>query len=190
MILAIVLSALVLFGWSLVQNYYFPAPQQTTNQSATANQVQANGQAPAAQQPQAAAPAQASAARTPTGNPECTGDRKRGPAHRIRIETPALRGSLSLCGAQIDDLVLLRHRQGVEASSPPIRLFSPAGTPGAYYASFGWSGPQSTDALRPKADTLWTATGGPALTPTTPITLSWNNGHGQLFRLILRVDDG
>ena len=50
MILAIVLSALVLFGWSAITNYYFPTPQPTTNQSAAANQVQASqimrGQSP------------------------------------------------------------------------------------------------------------------------------------------------
>jgi YidC/Oxa1 family membrane protein insertase len=109
---------------------------------------------------------------------------------RVLIDTPALKGSIALRGARIDDLVLLRHREGIAANSPPVRLFSPAGTPGAYYASFGWSGPQTTDALRPKADTLWTASGGPALTPTTPVTLTWNNGQGQIYRIVLRVDDG
>ena len=166
MILAIVLSALVLFGWSVVTNYYFPA----ANPPAT--KIEQGKQVPVPQ-PQAS-PA-------PT-SPAATRDRdlvlRETAGERIRIETPALRGSLYLRGARIDDLVLLRHREGIAANSPPIRLFSPVGTPGAYYASFGWSGPQATDALRPKADTLWTASGGPALTPATPVTLSWDNGHG------------
>ena len=184
MILAIVLSALVLFGWSAITNYYFPTPQPTTNQSAAANQVQANGQAPAAQ-PQASP-----AATTPLPTRDRNLVLAQSAAERVRIETPLLRGSLSLRGARVDDLVLLRHHEGISSDSPPVRLFSPVGTPNAYYASFGWSGPASTDALRPKADTLWTASGGPALTPTTPVTLSWNNGQGQIYQIVLSIDDG
>jgi len=186
MILAVVLSALVLFGWSAVSNYYFPpanppATKAENGKQAPAAQPQANQTAAAPAAPAAAAPA-------PTRDRAVVLAETAG--ERVRIETPALRGSLSLRGARIDDLVLLRHREGMAANSPPVRLFSPAGTPGAYYASFGWSGAADTNDLRPKADTLWTATGGPALTPATPVTLSWDNGRGQTFRIILRVDDG
>src|SRR5690349_1475291 len=130
MILAIVLSALVLFGWSAISNYYFPAANPPATKTEKGKQV------PVAQ-PQAN-PAQNTPAATRDRNlvlAETAGE-------RIRIETPALRGSLSLRGARIDDLVLLRHREGIAGNAPPVRLFSPAGTPGAYYASFGWTGPE------------------------------------------------
>ena len=178
MILAIVLSALVLLGWSALSNYYFPPANPPATRTEQGKQV------PVAQ------PQSNPAANTPAATRDRELVLRETAGERIRIETPALRGSLSLRGARIDDLVLLRHREGIAAGSPPVRLFSPAGTPGAYYASFGWSGPGTTNDLRPKGDTLWTATGGPALTPTTPVTLTWNNGRGQVFRIVLRVDDG
>src|SRR5437868_9438394 len=178
MILAIVLSALVLFGWSAITNYYFP----TANPPAT--QTEKGKQVPVAQ------PQSNPAAATPAATRDRAVVLAETAGERIRIETPLLRGSLSLRGARVDDLVLLRHREGIAANSPPVRLFAPIGTPGAYFASFGWNGPESANGQRPKADTLWTATGGPALTPTTPVTLTWNNGQGQVYQIVLRIDDG
>src|ERR1044072_5799625 len=149
MILAIVLSALVLFGWSALSNYYFP----TANPPAT--QTEKGKQVPVPQPHAGAAP------HTPIASRNRDVVLRETAGERLRIETPSLRGSLSLRGARIDDLVLLRHREGIAANSPPVRLFSPVGTPGAYYASFGWSGAPETGDLRPKGDTLWTATRGP-----------------------------
>ena len=176
MILAIVLSALVLFGWSAISNYYFPAANPPATQTEKGKQV------PVAQPRTSAAP------QTPVANRNRDVVLRESAGERLRIETPALRGSLSLRGARIDDLVLLRHREGIGANSPPVRLFSPVGTPGAYYASFGWDAP---DSIRPRPDTLWTVLGANhALTPTSPVTLAWNNGQGQIFQLRLSIDDG
>jgi YidC/Oxa1 family membrane protein insertase len=178
MILAIVLSALVLFGWSAITNYYFPTANPPVTQTEKGKQV------PVAQ------PQSNPAATTPAATRDRAVVLAETAGERIRIETPLLRGSLSLRGARVDDLVLLRHHEGIAANSPPVRLFAPAGTPGAYFAAFGWNGPEGNNGQRPKADTLWTATGGPALTPTTPVTLTWNNGQGQVYQIVLRIDDG
>src|SRR5581483_10454344 len=59
---------------------------------------------------------------------------------RIRIQTPSLAGSINLKGAQIDDLTLVRQRETIAKNSPPVRLLSPLGSPGAYIAAFGWAG--------------------------------------------------
>ena len=177
MILAVVLSALVLFGWSAVQEYYFPAANPPATKTENGKQV------PVAQPQASAVPS------TPVANRNRDLVLRETAGERVTIETPALRGSLSLRGARIDDLVLLRQREGVDPNSPPVRLFSPRETRDSYFASFGWSGPANTNDLRPKADTLWTASGR-TLTPSTPVTLSWDNGHGQVFQILLRVDDG
>ena len=47
----------------------------------------------------------------------------------------------------------------------------------------GWTGAQA-----PGPRTQWTADGA-RLTPTTPVTLSWDNGAGQVFRRSFTVDD-
>ena len=172
MILAIVLSAIVLLGWGFVTETYFPTANPPTTKIEDGRQVplpQPKAD-PAADSPQAMRDRNVVLAETP----------------RLRIETPRLSGTINLSGARIDDLLLTTHREGLDRDSPPVRLFSPAGSPGAYFGSFGWSG----DGLAaPGADTVWQASGD-RLTPSTPVTLSWNNGQGQIFQILLSVDDG
>ena len=172
MILAIVLSAIVLLGWGYVTETYFPTANPPTTKIEDGRQVplpQPKAD-PAADSPQAMRDRNVVLAETP----------------RLRIETPRLSGTINLRGARIDDLLLTTHREGLDRDSPPVRLFSPAGSPGAYFGSFGWSG----DGLAaPGADTVWQASGD-RLTPSTPVTLSWNNGQGQIFQILLSVDDG
>jgi YidC/Oxa1 family membrane protein insertase len=169
MILAVVLSALVLFGWSAVSERFFPSPPPaSTTQPANSN-------APIAQN-NAVVP-------TPTVKVQ---DRAKliAATPRIAIKTPKLTGSINLTGARIDDLVLTKYRQTIDKNSPPIRLLSPGGSADAYYAGFGWSG----DGLAvPGPSTVWQAD-GTALTPETPVTLRWANPNGQTFAIKLSID--
>ncbi|MGS1018125.1 membrane protein insertase YidC [Allosphingosinicella humi] len=171
MILAIVLSALVLFGWSALSDRFFPTATPPSTKIVDGKQVPLP-------QP-SAAPVAAS--------PAAVRDRRivLAEAPRVRIETPSLQGSINLKGARIDDLVLTRQRETIAENSPPVRLLSPAGAADAYYATFGWTG----DGLAvPGPDTVWTASGD-RLTPATPVTLSWSNGQGQRFDIRLSIDD-
>jgi YidC/Oxa1 family membrane protein insertase len=171
MILAVVLSALVLLGWSFLSEKLLPAP------APQAEQVD-NKQAAPAPQPKAAPAPQAPPKVRPRGQVLAE-------SPRIQIRTPRLQGSISLKGARFDDLVLLKERETIAKDSPPVRLLSPAGTPGAYFASFGWTG-QGVQV--PGADTQWTAS-APVLAPGRPVTLSWSNPSGQTFEMIIGVDD-
>jgi YidC/Oxa1 family membrane protein insertase len=172
MILAIVLSAIVLFGWTYVAERWLPTANPPSTKIVEGKQI-------AVPQPQAS-PA-------PSGPAVVRSVRAvRGETPRIPIETPRLQGSINLKGARIDDLVLTAHRETIARNSPPIRLLSPAGTPSAYFASFGWTG---EGIALPNADTVWSAS-GTRLTPASPVTLSWDNGRGQLFEIRLSVDDG
>ena len=45
---------------------------------------------------------------------------------RVGIETPSLKGSISLKGGRIDDLVLAKYRETVDPKSPNVELFSPS----------------------------------------------------------------
>ncbi|MDB5684316.1 MAG: rane protein insertase, partial [Sphingomonas bacterium] len=85
---------------------------------------------------------------------------------------------------RIDDLVLTTHRETVDRNSPPIQLLSPGGTAKAYFAGFGWSG---EGMVLPGADTVWQAS-GTLLSPTTPVTLRWDNGQGQRFEIAFAID--
>lgn len=168
MILAVILSALVLFGWTILGETYFPQPKPVPTSTAPKTD---------------AAPGTAAAPSSPV---VVTRDRAAviGDAPRVAIETPKLKGSISLKGARIDDLELTSHRVTIKKGSPSVDLLSPAGSKLSYYAGFGWTG---TGTVTPTPDTLWQAD-KTKLTPATPVTLSWDNGQGQLFRIKLSVD--
>jgi YidC/Oxa1 family membrane protein insertase len=104
---------------------------------------------------------------------------------RVAIRTPSLQGSINLTGARIDDLVLVRERETIDANSPAVRLLSPGGAPGAYFASFGWTG---QGVAAPGAAAVWTAS-SPLLAPGRPVTLSWTNPTGQRFEQTISIDE-
>ncbi len=106
---------------------------------------------------------------------------------RVPIQTPTLTGSLSLRGGRIDDLFLTHYRETLEEDSPPVEMFRPEGMRHAYFAQFGWSGPNVTGGV-PGGDTPWRLTEGSTLTPTTPVTLTWDNGAGLRFTRRISVD--
>jgi YidC/Oxa1 family membrane protein insertase len=169
-VLAVVLTALILFGWPYVSHYFFPAanPPVTRIEGGKTTPVASPGTAPAADSPAAIR--------------DLAVALKDGP--RVPIRTPKLTGSINLKGARIDDIVLPTYSETIAKDSPAIRLYSPSGTADAYFAGFGWQG----EGIRiPDKDTVWTAQGA-ALTPTSPVTLTWNNGAGQLFEIRLTVD--
>jgi YidC/Oxa1 family membrane protein insertase len=109
---------------------------------------------------------------------------------RIKIATPNLEGSINLKGASLDDLSLVNYRENTDANAPAITLLSPVGSAAphsAYYAEFSWlSGDTATSV--PTAQTVW-KTNGNALTPSSPVTLTWDNGRGLVFERTIAVDD-
>jgi YidC/Oxa1 family membrane protein insertase len=172
LILAVVLSALVLLGWTWAANKFFP----TANPPST--KIERGKQQPLPQP-------QAQPAPTSTKALQSRGQ-VLGSTPRVRIETPSLQGSINLKGAQIDDLTLVRQRETIAKNSPPVRLLSPLGAPGAHVAAFGWTG-QGIQV--PTLDTLWTAD-GQQLSPGHPLTLSTQMPDGMRYQLRISVDDG
>ncbi|KRC81770.1 membrane protein insertase YidC [Sphingomonas sp. Root241] len=166
-----VLAALILFGWPQIAHWIFPQqqPAPVTIEGGKTKVVSNPGADPAGDSPKALRDRQIVLAETP----------------RVAIETPKLRGSINLKGARLDDLVLSQYAETVAKNSPPIRLLSPGGAKGAYFAQFGWQG---AGVAAPGPDTVWQAS-GTRLTPTTPVTLTSQSPTGQLFRIELSVDD-
>ncbi|WP_395328796.1 membrane protein insertase YidC [Novosphingobium sp. BL-8H] len=176
-ILAVVLTALLLFGWQAGVSHFYP---------------EANKPAPVAQ---TTAPAASAAKPTREGGLLNAADvaleqqdlktalTKGG---RVPIQAPGVSGSINLNGALLDDLVLNRHRETVEKNSGPVRMFSPSGTPAQQFAQFGWVGQGNA---APNVNTVWTAPAGAKLTPATPVTLTWDNGQGQTYALTFKVDE-
>ncbi len=107
---------------------------------------------------------------------------------RVTIATPKLGGSIALKGARIDDVVLTTYHETVSRQSPQIVLMRPQASKGAYYADFDAVPPQGTSEVLPGPDSLWTSSGGD-LTPTHPVTLSFDNKAGLIFHRTFSVDD-
>jgi YidC/Oxa1 family membrane protein insertase len=173
MILAAALSVLVLIGWTWVADRYFPAANPPSSKIVNGKQQpvqQAESQPSAPATPKALRSVSAALAATP----------------RVSIRTPSLSGSINLKGAQIDDLLLLNETQTIAPSSPPVRLLSPLGTPGAYIAEFGWT---AQGAQVPTLDTMWT-TDSQQLVPGHPVTLSTDMPGGMRYQIKIGVDDG
>ena len=171
LILAVVLSALVLLGWTWAANRYFP----TANPPST---KVVNGKQRPVPQPSA----QPAGVPTPAKFQSVAAALASGP--RVRIQTPSLSGSINLKGAQIDDLVLVNQKQTIAKDSPPVRLLSPLGTPGAYIAQFGWT---AQGGQAPALDALWTAD-SQLLTPQHPVTLTTQAADGSRYQIRIAVD--
>src|SRR6516165_5880631 len=193
-ILAIILSGLVLIAWQ----YFYNIPQmerqraqQQQAELAKATQPSSTQPAPAASPstvPQAGnAP---SAAPSSAANAPAVGREEAISATpRVKIETPSVVGSISLKGARIDDLSLVKFRETVDPNSPPIVLYSPSGTAEPYYAEFGWVGAGNTNVRLPDSGTVWQQESSGSLTPTNPLVLKYDNGEGLTFHRTISIDD-
>lgn len=170
LILAMVLSGAVMLVWLVL----FPPPEPpvapaVTTAAETAVVAQVPATATATGEAGAAAPV-----------PE---------AARITIDTPKLKGSISVLGGRIDDLSLRGYRETIEPDAEIVRLLSPAGQTLPYYVLFGWThgaGLEAADVPGPMTE--WQVVGGSTLTPAQPVTLAWSNARGMTFTREIAVD--
>jgi YidC/Oxa1 family membrane protein insertase len=106
---------------------------------------------------------------------------------RVPIASPTLSGSISLIGGRIDDIALIQYRETLDPKSPNIVLLRPPGAPRPYYADYGWTTTDSNVAL-PDSKTRWESTDR-SLGPGKPVTLTWDNGQGLIFRRTFALDE-
>ncbi|MGO4405482.1 membrane protein insertase YidC [Bosea sp. RAF48] len=187
LLLAIVMSVVILLGWQ----FFYAKPQMEKQQEAARQNQQAQSQqAPAASGSTPAPSTPGGSAAPGTAATQAVGTREQALAAspRIKIDTPRIAGSISLTGARVDDVSLKAFRETVDPNSPIIVLLSPAGGPNAYYSDFGWVAAPGSSVAVPNAKTVWTAD-NQTLTQATPVTLSWDNGQGLIFKRIIGVDN-
>ncbi len=169
-ILALVISFAILFGWQLL----FPSkPPPPPPQSQPQGQPAAPGAGPGA----------VAAAETVKPRAEVLAQ-----TPRIAIRTPKIAGSIALIGAELDDLTLLDYSETADPKSPKIELLSPDGSEHPYFVDFGWAQPSGAAVKLPGPNTRWSASGA-ELTPQQPVDLTWDNGEGLRFKRHYAVDD-
>jgi YidC/Oxa1 family membrane protein insertase len=188
LILAIALSVAILIGFQ----YFFEHPKAPAPQPAPITE-QSQPAAPGAPAqtgttPQTGATPQAGAPTASGAAPSETREQALAEAPRIKIDTPRLHGSISLVGGRIDDLTLANYHETVDPNSPEIVLLAPPKSPEPYFVESGWV-PADKSVKTPDSETKWTAEGGNTLTPSSPVTLTWDNGAGLKFARTVSVDD-
>jgi YidC/Oxa1 family membrane protein insertase len=188
-ILAIVLSMIVLFGWQ----FFVAGPQMERAQRQAEIAAQQAQSEAALATPTTTAPATAAGApgAVAADGTVTYADRAQAIAatQRIVIDTEDLAGSINLTGARLDDLELKQYRETVDPDSPIITLLTPAGVPNAYFAEQGWVPAAGATVAVPNGQTVWAVEGAnTTLTAATPVTLVWDNGAGLIFRRTFAVD--
>ena len=175
-ILAVVLTGLLLIGWEAAMRWFYPQADVKPQAAASAPAAQADKPKPT-REGGLQSPADIALEKKDLAAELAAGN-------RLPIDAPGIKGSINLKGGLVDDVTLVRHRETVDRKSPPVRLFSPAGTPAQHFAQIGWVG---EGVATPDAGTVWTADAA-KLTPQTPVTLRWTNSSGQTFSIRYAID--
>jgi len=175
-IIAVILSTAILIGWSM----YFENPDEAQRKRLEIQgktETQTNIQKPETPQTAKANPTKAIS----RGEALKEGD-------RVSIENSNLAGSISLRGAIIDDIVLKNYRETLDKNSKPIVVLSPKKSDEGYFVESGWATTKS-DIKVPDNNSIWQIKDGKKLTPTSPVTLEWNNREGIIFSKKIEVDN-
>jgi len=194
LLIAVALSMAVLIGWQI---FYAGPKMQEQQARERAKQEQTRSPIPPStapgtrteSQPPVAMPEGAVPGAAAPPAPVETRKQALAASPRLAIQTPSLTGSIALKSGRIDDLVLVKYRETVDPKSPNVVLFSPAYSPAPYFAEYGWVQQSGSPHKLPDRETLWQTDGDAPLTPTNPVTLTWDNGQGLIFKRTISIDD-
>ena len=194
-ILAIVMSMLIILGW----NYFYAQPmleKQRQQAEQSHKPPQALPEQPVPGQPSPAQPGSQAGAVPPAAEPSAAPvpgvpqprEAVLQQTPRLPIRTPSVEGSINLKGGALDDLRLTRYHETVDPKSPTIVLLSPSGSAGGFFAEHGFSQPAGSNLKLPNKDTVWTAPPGAMIEVGKPVTLTYDNGQGLVFRRTISID--
>ncbi len=175
LLIAIVLSMVVVFGWQFFIGVPKP-PQEPARQTQTLPPQNAAAPKPAANATQSQL-----ASNVPN---------RAAPVSTVRaaIDTPSLEGSINLTGGRFDDLKLRKYRETTDPRSSEIVLLSPVASEHPYFAEFGWLSGQGAQQLTPGPNTPWKMVQGDRLSPGRDIELTYDNAAGLTFTRRISVD--
>ena len=165
LLLAILASLVVLLGFQLL----FPAEEVPKS-----NTVQ--------KQEDSFAPTPEIITETPKARNEIIGE-----SERININNQYINGSITLTGGRIDDIILKNYLTDLSPNSESVKYLSPKGSNNSYFAEYGWVSTNSNIEL-PKPNTVWISDKN-TISPNSPVTLTWDNGSGLIFKRKISIDN-
>ena len=169
-IAAISLSAAVIIIYAL---FFGPSPEQLKRAQEQKNQVTQNSETPSLDISQAT---------SKISRREAIEENE-----RIKFENENIKGSISLIGGTIDDLIFKKYTKTLNGNDQII-LLNPKKFIDGYFVETGWVTNNKNIDL-PNANTLWTLEGNNKLSPNNPVKLVWNNDQGIRFEKNVKIDN-
>ena len=106
---------------------------------------------------------------------------------RITFENENIKGSISLEGSLIDDLIFKKYTETLDTEDNVV-LLNPKESEKGYYIETGWA-INNKDIDVPNSKTKWEVTGNKLLSPNNPVKLIWNNKQNITFEKEISIDD-
>ena len=106
---------------------------------------------------------------------------------RIVFENDNVKGSISLKGAIIDDLLFKNYNEKLEGTKKVV-LLNPRNASDTYYLETGWVTNNKNIDL-PNNKSKWKVEGNTKLSPGNDVKLIWKNAQGLAFEKIISIDN-
>ena len=107
-------------------------------------------------------------------------------SERIYFENENIKGSISLNGATIDDLIFKKYKKKIDTEEKVI-LLNPKNTSLGYYVETGWV-TNSKNIDLPDNQSIWKVDGNSELSPNKNVKIFWQNKQGLTFEKNISID--
>ena len=107
---------------------------------------------------------------------------------RIKIENQNIKGSISLQGGVIDDIIFKNYKENLNSENQ-VTFLNPKNSPKQYFIETGWASGGSEKINLPLDNTIWQVKGNNTLRPNNPISLEWVNKEGLIFTKKIEIDN-
>ena len=174
-IFAIVLSFAVLLSWSL----FFETPQvEKQNENQQTEVVKKNN----------TTNSDVPTVDTKNGAQAISRENSIKGSDRFYFENKNVKGSITLKGALIDDIIFKNYKEEINDNRKVVYL-NPKETKDGYFIETGWATSNLEKASVPSPDSEWKVKGNKKLLPGNPVIIEWNNKSGLIFRKKIELDD-
>ena len=174
-VFAIALSFAVLFGWSVIFENPKIEEQKKLEQSENLQKNNNNSDVPSVNLEK-------------EKNLNISRDDAIRSVKRISFENENVKGSISLKGFLIDDILFKKYNTEVN-SNEKVKYLNPSETNNGYFVETGWAASNATGISLPTKNSLWKVVGNNKLSVGNPVIAEWNNKSGLVFRKKIELDE-
>jgi YidC/Oxa1 family membrane protein insertase len=108
--------------------------------------------------------------------------------NRIKVENQNIKGSISLQGGIIDDIIFKNYKEKLNSENR-VAFLNPKNSINEYFIETGWAVGGDQKVSLPLDNTIWKIKGNNVLTPNNSILIEWNNNEGLIFTKKIELDE-